>query len=111
LSEASARRHPFRALNIDTADQCVLASEVRDSLSEILTTMRYERAACALRAQRRYEMRFPAWTDGRTRTALLRNNTPAYQMHDQTEFLIPPAAFDPEGPLGRPHTRGRLDIE
>jgi len=23
-----------------------------------------------------YAMRFPAWTDGRTRTALLRNNTP-----------------------------------
>jgi len=23
-------------------------------------------------------------------------------MHDQTEFLIPAAAFDPVGPLGRP---------
>ena len=49
----------IRTLNIDAADQCVQASELRDSLSEILTAMRYERAACALREQRRLRDALP----------------------------------------------------
>jgi hypothetical protein len=33
---------------------------------------------------------------GRTRTALFGNDTHAYRIHVQTEFLISPAASDPE---------------
>ena len=75
----------------------MLASELRDSLSEILTAMRYERAACALRAQRRLRDTLPCLERRGTRAQhFYVTILPAYQMHDQTEFLISPAATDPE---------------
>jgi hypothetical protein len=101
----------IRKLNIDTADQCVQASELGDSLSEILTAMRYERAAGALRAQRRLRDALPCLDRrGARAQRFYATIPPAYQMHDQTEFPISPAAYDPEARwVGR--TRGRLDIE
>ena len=50
----------IRTLNIDAADQCVQASELRDSLSELLTAMRVTSVLpVRFESSGGYAMRFP----------------------------------------------------